>query len=277
MDELPGVSPLLSGLVLLALFCHLATLGWLVRRWQTSQTLLEYRPRVPVPWNAFGCLPAILMVALAVLSAFGANGPAEAQASAGDFATQLVAGSLNLLLLVGVVTTLIALLSRADDRDLGLPPSIPGLLGDLRVGLVAWLATFVPVYALQALVVVMWGEQTTHPLIETLQNELRPELFAAAFAAAVIAAPIIEEIVFRLLLQGWLEKSAGGSGAVLISSLMFALAHMAHGPDPVALFFLALVLGGVYYRSHRIIPCMTMHAAFNATSLIGVGLAGNEL
>jgi len=38
--------------------------------------------------------------------------------------------------------------------------------------------------------------------------------------------------------------------------------------DPIPLFFLALVLGTVYYRTHRITPAIVIHMAFNATSLV---------
>ncbi len=39
-------------------------------------------------------------------------------------------------------------------------------------------------------------------------------------------------------------------------------------PDPLTLFFLALVLGMLYYRTHRITPSLVVHAALNATSVI---------
>jgi len=38
--------------------------------------------------------------------------------------------------------------------------------------------------------------------------------------------------------------------------------------DPIPLFFLALALGILYYRTHRIIPAITAHVAFNATALV---------
>jgi membrane protease YdiL (CAAX protease family) len=37
-------------------------------------------------------------------------------------------------------------------------------------------------------------------------------------------------------------------------------------PDPFPLFFLAIMLGLLYYRTHRIAPSVTLHAALNATS-----------
>ena len=38
-------------------------------------------------------------------------------------------------------------------------------------------------------------------------------------------------------------------------------------PDPIPLFLLAIVLGTLYFRTHRIMPSIVVHAALNATSL----------
>jgi membrane protease YdiL (CAAX protease family) len=182
---------------------------------------------------------------------------------------------------------------------------------------------------------------------------------------AVLVAPVVEEILYRLLLQGWLEAEERharrrfpalrllipGLAPVAAVSLLFALRHFrtaappmepdlarqslmlqavlsactlafavwllrAHSgatvadlgfirekllsdvglgllacaavcapvlvlqhlaagyvvpedvaADPIPLFFLALALGTVYYRTHRIIPAIVTHMAFNATSL----------
>ena len=55
-----------------------------------------------------------------------------------------------------------------------------------------------------------------------------------------------------------------------VSSLLFALAHVGYGPDPVPLFSLALILGYVYQRTHRIVPSMVTHASFNGMSLFAL-------
>jgi membrane protease YdiL (CAAX protease family) len=38
-------------------------------------------------------------------------------------------------------------------------------------------------------------------------------------------------------------------------------------PDPFVLFFLALGLGTLYFRTHRLMPAIVLHAALNTTSL----------
>ena len=40
-----------------------------------------------------------------------------------------------------------------------------------------------------------------------------------------------------------------------------------YAPDPIPLFFLALVLGYLYRRTHRLAPSLVLHMAFNATSI----------
>lgn len=54
---------------------------------------------------------------------------------------------------------------------------------------------------------------------------------------------------------------------ILISSIVFAGMHVGHGIDPIPLFFLALVLGWLYQRTHRLWPCVVLHTALNATSV----------
>jgi membrane protease YdiL (CAAX protease family) len=125
---------------------------------------------------------------------------------------------------------------------------------------------------------------------------------------AVVVAPIGEEITFRLLLQGWLEKwedrrlgwrnapvaespaedtveaaeaieppapprrGVGGLPygwtPIILSSLLFAAAHFGYGPEPIPLFVLALILGYCYQRTHRILPCIIAHSLFNLISMI---------
>jgi membrane protease YdiL (CAAX protease family) len=47
-----------------------------------------------------------------------------------------------------------------------------------------------------------------------------------------------------------------------------------YAPDPIPLFFLALVFGALYHRTHRIAPSLVLHIAFNATSIMLLLLGG---
>jgi membrane protease YdiL (CAAX protease family) len=63
-------------------------------------------------------------------------------------------------------------------------------------------------------------------------------------------------------------RGAPGTAPILISSAAFAAMHIGHGPDPIPLFVLALMLGYLYHRTHRLLPCVVLHMAINAFSLL---------
>ena len=47
-----------------------------------------------------------------------------------------------------------------------------------------------------------------------------------------------------------------------------ALTGINYSLDPIPLFFLALVFGLLYHRTHRIAPSLLLHMTFNATSIL---------
>lgn len=59
-----------------------------------------------------------------------------------------------------------------------------------------------------------------------------------------------------------------GALPILASSMMFSWAHLGHSTDPFPLFALAIVLGFIYQRTHRILPSIVAHALFNAISMV---------
>jgi membrane protease YdiL (CAAX protease family) len=58
-----------------------------------------------------------------------------------------------------------------------------------------------------------------------------------------------------------------------IQFLFWSLLPEGVAADPAPLFFFALVLGSLYYRTHRIVPAIVLHMSLNACSLM-LWLAG---
>jgi len=289
--------------------------------------VLAYRPRRHVPWGPVGLVLALLFVTLKVIPLLTGEAAGEPTASA---LWQWL--GLQCVILVGGIGMLRAVYRTTSD-DLGLPPTLGEISADIALGIVAGIAAIVPVYALLLVLVAILGESAQHPLIEQLRTEPDWGFAIAVIISAVIAAPIFEEFVFRLLLQGWLEKvfdqrsattqseptfpdaplddfstpATPAEGAIatdvaflkynpppspkprpplveeaprvtaawlpiMISSLLFAAAHAGYGYSPVPLFVLALILGYLYQRTHRIIPCIVVHVVFNGVSLAMLGL-----
>lgn len=88
------------------------------------------------------------------------------------------------------------------------------------------------------------------------------------FLVGIVFAPIVEEIFFRgFLFQGFRQRY-GWVSAILISSFIFAAAHL----DPVAFiptFVLGSVLAYVYHRSNSVWPGIILHFLVNAFGLCG--------
>jgi membrane protease YdiL (CAAX protease family) len=319
MPDIP-VEPWLANFIGGLFLASIATWFWLVGRWRRHGEPLEYEPRTAVPWG----LPAALLAVAVVLFELLSTSP-EPQEEVNP--SQMIVGLIFFQFLVIVsVVFVVTTFYRATWRDFGLPACAGQLARDVGIGCVACLAALAPAHGVQFLLLYLSGqheEPPGHPLVKMVTSgEPKLELLLLASFAAVVVAPIGEEILFRLLLQGWLEKwetqrlaardraevppmgndearvdgesnaenepslqsgaadiSAAPSGRsvaglpfgwapILVSSLLFALAHAGYGPDPVAIFMLAVILGYVYQRTHRIIPCMVTHALFNSLAMV---------
>jgi membrane protease YdiL (CAAX protease family) len=57
---------------------------------------------------------------------------------------------------------------------------------------------------------------------------------------------------------------------ITVTAALFALMHWSHGPDFIPLFFLALGLGYLYRRTHRITPSLVVHFLLNLTSMLAL-------
>ena len=86
------------------------------------------------------------------------------------------------------------------------------------------------------------------------------------FIAAVIVAPLVEEMFFRgFLFQGF-RKRYGWIVALVLSSGIFAAAHL----DPVSFiptFVLGAAMGYVYHRSNSIWPGVILHFLNNGFAI----------
>ena len=122
-------------------------------------------------------------------------------------------------------------------------------------------ASFLPVLAL--LLATSWWRQPAEKnlLLRLLEQDSGLLTLAWVLIAAVICAPLLEELLFRVILLGWLKTKTTSTHAIGISSIAFA---MVHGPlDGAALLPLALLLGSLYDRRHSYLSVVIAHAFFN--------------
>ncbi|MDX1947825.1 MAG: CPBP family glutamic-type intramembrane protease [Pirellulaceae bacterium] len=306
----------------------------------TQRPLIAWSERRPVPWNALDLLVTIviylgsMLLTVDSLRRFGwlPAGGGDDNLSLAERQTLVAAQASLSLGILAVALPLIALRTGATLRDFGL--SAKHMLGDLGLGIAAFTMLAPPVYALQGLLIHFW-KPSQHPLIEMFKATPDPVFFGVLFVAAAVVAPLFEELIFRVLLQGSLERMFGwlfktdappprelapgpappviaavsadltnpfaaspivgeapsdsaaattaaastplppprGPAAwlpIVISSLVFALLHYSHGPDWIPLTLLALGLGYLYQRTHRLLPSLVVHTLLNSLSLAGL-------
>jgi membrane protease YdiL (CAAX protease family) len=309
---------------------------WLktIARLRRRQPILPYEPRPAVPWGPIVALPAVAMMLLVVTSGSATEStPVEQIAIDPHKVLRHLSASIVFQVFLAGVVLAIAAISGATSVDLGLARTPRAAARDLGVGAVTCVAAAGPIYLIQGFLMYLLGQEdpSRHPMFRMVTGgESNVAVFLLATVAAVVAAPVCEEIIYRLMLQGWLERwednhlqqatseaesAAGqlyaddaqreqaqitididpaaeaqpdtqsspltngqlrpgvfglphGLFPILASSALFAAAHAGYGPEPVAIFLLALIFGYVYQRTHRIVPTIVAHALFNLISMI---------
>ena len=81
-------------------------------------------------------------------------------------------------------------------------------------------------------------------------------------AMSSLVSPVVEEIAFRGYCQKQLEREFSGRIAVVISSILFMLAHANHGlywPKLTVYFLAGLVFGGLAFLTNSILTSIPVH------------------
>ena len=122
-------------------------------------------------------------------------------------------------------------------------------------------------------------EPVAHPTLQKLVNDPGDPWVIALVAAAILGAPVIEEIVYRVFVQGaflkWL-KSPWIS--ILLTSIIFALLHRVGNTVPwhalPTLAALGVACGVAYERTKRVGVPIAIHMGFNAMNVLIVLIMG---
>jgi membrane protease YdiL (CAAX protease family) len=91
---------------------------------------------------------------------------------------------------------------------------------------------------------------------------------------AVGLAPLLEELVFRGVIQGALERRWGAALGIFATALLFALVHLRPWVLPLHLF-LGLSFGYAVYATRSVLAGVILHAANNAVAMLGT-VAGEQ-
>jgi uncharacterized protein len=121
----------------------------------------------------------------------------------------------------------------------------------------------------------LWqGRGGSNPLLQQALESRDSVALGIFFLTAAIAAPLFEEVLFRGFLLPSLTRYLSVWGAILVSSLLFALAHLSLS-EILPLTALGIVLGVVYTRSRSLLAPMLVHSLWNSGTLLSLFILGS--
>ena len=144
------------------------------------------------------------------------------------------------------------------------------LFSALRDAMTGWLMVTPVVMLTGWLLVRLVGDPGgSNPLLELVLGSRDPLALGLLALTAVVLAPLFEETIFRGALLPVLATRLGPLPGVLLSGLLFAMAHISVG-ELAPLTVLGVGLGLVRLRSGRLWPSVLMHGLWNAVTFLNL-------
>tara|TARA_Y100001978_G_scaffold123536_1_gene110210 strand:- start:336 stop:1688 length:1353 start_codon:yes stop_codon:yes gene_type:complete len=139
-------------------------------------------------------------------------------------------------------------------------------------GFKGWIM-IIPFVLLTSLIMnlVVENQAGSNPLLEIVLNNNNYFAFLLLFLTTTLIAPLFEEIIFRGVLLPVLARDYGKLIGILISSFVFALAHLSLNEFP-PLFVLGIGLATTRLISGRLFSSVVMHSLWNGLTFFNLFL-----
>lgn len=171
----------------------------------------------------------------------------------------------NIIAISIAVLALCVWLERQHDFNrIGFQPSLLSIPDNLILLTGVLIAVLVFGYAYDMLLPTD-GQPETEAVIILAGKELGSFSSTLMLLSIALFAPVIEEIIFRGYLQTALKERVGVWKAIIISALIFAVAHFDLDTMPL-LFAIGVALGFVFHRTKSLYPAMILHGTNNSIS-----------
>ena len=139
-------------------------------------------------------------------------------------------------------------------------------------GFKGWIM-IIPFVLLTSLIMdlIVENQAGSNPLLEIVLNNNNYFAFILLFVTTTLIAPFFEEIIFRGVLLPVLARDYGRTIGILISSFVFALAHLSLNEFP-PLFVLGIGLAVTRLISGRLSSSVVMHSFWNGLTFLNLFL-----
>lgn len=234
----------------------------IARRLQRGQPVINWNPEPRARWRSAAELVAVFLalasVVLQLLPQLIGPSPERPPVDVNQ-----VIVTLAVFLTISLFLLLLLAFERRSLTEFGI--TMADWKRQFRLGGLGFLAAVIPMAISMFLTLPFRSPDQQHSLLKLLSASPDFLTVAAVAAMAVVGAPLLEELIYRVILQGWLSTLLPPAIAVGLAALAFSLVH--GWRDGLALVPLAIVLGIVFHRRHSYLAVVMIHALFNATML----------
>ncbi|QJC50950.1 CPBP family intramembrane metalloprotease [Paenibacillus albicereus] len=217
----------------------------------------------PWTWREFAALLALEFVFVMIAVKFGLQRLYEEWLGNTLYSGTLTGLTIAVVLLAGVY--IVALRpNQASWAEVGLRRFPPRYGWRILLWLLALIALSVAaVYGTSLL-----GNTVDNSKTESLKQNAALAGLLIGIVSAGIVSPVYEEIFYRGFIYRWLRTRTGRTGAIVLSSLIFTLAHYPTLNAMPVNFLSGIVLAWTYERTGSVVPGMIVHGAFNTIAVL---------
>jgi len=149
---------------------------------------------------------------------------------------------------------------------------IKPIKASIYMGFKGWIM-IIPFVLITTLIMnlIVENQAGSNPLLEIVLNNNNYYAFILLFITTTFIAPLFEEIIFRGVLLPVLARDYGKTIGILISSFVFALAHLSLNEFP-PLFVLGIGLATTRLISGRLSSSIVMHSFWNGLTFFNLFL-----
>lgn len=131
-----------------------------------------------------------------------------------------------------------------------------------------WLLITIILSVAVVLLTSLLGISVDNSKTESLQQNINLFTILIGIISAGVVSPVYEEIFYRGFIYRWLRVRLGMNWGIVISSLIFTIAHFPTLNAMPVNFINGVVFAWVYEKTGSVIPGMIIHGVFNTIAVL---------
>ncbi|WP_339236824.1 type II CAAX endopeptidase family protein [Paenibacillus sp. FSL R5-0517] len=134
--------------------------------------------------------------------------------------------------------------------------------------IVLWLLLLIILSVMAVYLTSFLGNTVDNSKTESLQQNVTLFTIVIGIVSAGFVSPLYEEIFYRGFIYRWLRTRIRMKWAIVISALIFTLAHFPTINAMPVNFISGVVFAWTYERTGSVVPGMIVHGAFNTIAVV---------